>query len=154
MAIKIDLSNTYKEGDKIFGNIYFENDDVIFPEKNWNDFVVVIVNWWSESLYRLINNETVSEELEFMDGPLSIKINFFNENKFDLFFVNNGKVQFNTNVKMDEFVGLFIKELNSLIRFINDNNWENNDVTLLKSNYKKLSDEFRSMSLNRNNGSN
>lgn len=149
--MKIEINNIYKEEDKIFGNIYFENDDFIFPEKDWNDFVVVVVNWWSDSIYKLINNETISEELLFMDGPLSVKINFLKENQFELFFINAGDIQHNSIVKMDEFVGLFIKELNSLIRFISNNNWIDDEISLLEKNYKRLSDKLRSIN---DNGSN
>lgn len=49
-------------------------DDVAFPEQGWNDFVVVILGWWTSEAAALIAGTKTSGELMFMDGPFSVSI--------------------------------------------------------------------------------
>lgn len=39
-----------------------------FPGSGWNDFVIVILNWWLAALERLIQGQPKAD-LRFMDGP-------------------------------------------------------------------------------------
>ena len=138
MKIAIKLDSIVKDGDKIFGNIFFEKSEFVFPERQWNDFVIIILNWWIDELLKLINNNAISAELFFMDGPLSIKVNHV-ENNYWLFFVHGEKIVHKEEVESKGFILNFKKELNSLIRHLNQKGLTNEEVLLLKENYKKLS---------------
>jgi hypothetical protein len=56
--------------------IWFEAGGAPFPSEGWNDFVVVILGWWSAELRALParGNPRATVRLEFMDGPYEVEI--------------------------------------------------------------------------------
>ena len=47
-----------------------------FPTQNWNDNVLVVLNWWVEALTRLIiSGNSAREVVHFMEGPYCVEIN-------------------------------------------------------------------------------
>ncbi len=69
-----------------FGEIYLELDNFAFPDKNWTDFGRVIVPWWLDAIRKLCLNE--KEVLcSFMDGPYRFSIKKFNENIWQIQFL-------------------------------------------------------------------
>lgn len=59
---------------KITGEVYFVIVDQFFPDANWNDFVVVILTWWLQSLKEVMMSDDGSScEFSFMDGPLLVR---------------------------------------------------------------------------------
>src|SRR5699024_6489063 len=90
--IDINIVNetlTITNENMITGEIYFVTENEVFPEKGWNDFVVVILTWWHDALINLIQSEQNGTEqaFEFMDGPLSVKAIKMSENVLELQFI-------------------------------------------------------------------
>ncbi len=56
----------------ITGVIYWRSNDHCFPDDNWNDFVVVLLGWWTKAITRLLLGCSRSETFDFMDGPFSM----------------------------------------------------------------------------------
>ena len=54
--------------------VYWEVGGVPFPEVGWNDFVLVLFEWWSDAVLRIMRDETTIERLRFMDGPFSLLV--------------------------------------------------------------------------------
>ncbi len=53
----------------VTGVVYFEfNPDQQFPVAGWNDFVVVIANWWRAALEQISEGQREAK-FPFMDGP-------------------------------------------------------------------------------------
>jgi hypothetical protein len=49
--------------------VYFEfGSEKKFPGVGWNDFVVVVANWWSYELKQIMEGQTKGK-FRFMDGP-------------------------------------------------------------------------------------
>lgn len=72
------------------GVVYWIVDGREFPERGWNDFVSVLMNWWCESIYRILNGQSDHEELRFMDGPFSLLLSAAGE-MIEISFVERGK---------------------------------------------------------------
>ncbi|MCC4230071.1 hypothetical protein [Zunongwangia profunda] len=138
MKITVEPNSLYKVGDKIFGNIYFGDNEYVFPEKEWNDFVVIIFNWWSESILKLLKKVSIEEELDFMDGPASVKVQFLENNSFCLYFVLNNEVVNSIEVDVRLFTKEFLNTINLLIRTIKENKWADEEIDSLLENYKRL----------------
>ena len=138
MKITVEPNSLYKDGDKIFGNIYFGDNEYAFPEKEWNDFVVIILNWWSESILKLLKNVSIEEELDFMDGSASVKVQFLKNNSFSLYFILNNEVVNSSEVDVRLFTKDFLNNLNLLIRIIKENKWADEEIDSLLENYKRL----------------
>lgn len=58
---------------QITGGIHWALDSGPFPDSEWDDFVVVVLTWWSEAVLRLRRGDR-SVTLDFMDGPPSIEL--------------------------------------------------------------------------------
>lgn len=82
----INTDDLTKDNSSIFGIIYLKIDDLIYPDTKWNDFVVVVAHWWCKGIYGLIENRSLSSEIDFMDGPYKVRIDFVEEGKFSLYF--------------------------------------------------------------------
>ncbi len=128
--------------------IYIDNGEFIFPEKEWSDFIVITLNWWSDSLLRLMNNASKSESFDFMDGPLLFKINYTRENEFDIYFLRKDIVMHKATISGESFCKYFIKEMNSLLRYLNKEDWHDEEVEKLKINYNRLLSTYRDFSCN------
>jgi hypothetical protein len=56
----------------ITGIVYFCLDSTVFPDKRWNDFIVIVLSWWVQATKRLSRAENAVETFSFMDGPFEI----------------------------------------------------------------------------------
>ena len=54
------------------GVIYFADNQKVFPEANWNDFVDVLLLEWSRQLLGVASGRMEQVTLRFMDGPFSV----------------------------------------------------------------------------------
>ena len=73
MRIIFDPSTVHqsKKG-AITGVVYFEfGSDRQFPCTGWNDFVVVLANWWKAAFQEIIEGQA-EVDFRFMDGPFWI----------------------------------------------------------------------------------
>lgn len=58
----------------VTGVVYFDfGEEYQFPAGGWNDFVVVLANWWLAALDEIARTRTQTV-LRFMDGPYWIKV--------------------------------------------------------------------------------
>lgn len=57
----------------VIGEIFFEIDDVYFPELNWYDFAVRILSWLTENIVSVKQNNKESMDTPFMEGPFKVK---------------------------------------------------------------------------------
>jgi len=58
------------------------------PMVGWNDFVVVVLGWWTEALLRLLNGQSSREEVRFMDGPYSVLLQSHSDEVLRLRFLS------------------------------------------------------------------
>jgi hypothetical protein len=70
LKVEIQLDSlTQSARGAVFGEISVALDNSHFPEQKWNDFIVVVLGWWSGSCVALLRGAQQQEELWFMDGP-------------------------------------------------------------------------------------
>ena len=126
----------------ITGIIYYDFDDFQFPDKNWKDFIVVIVSWWLEVLDEILYSPIGFEcELDFMEGPQFILLKKSCENSlilecFDRDFV--GTPNFSSEVSVDNFVNSLVFAANKLSNICLKENWLNDDIKNLRKSLDKL----------------
>jgi hypothetical protein len=58
----------------ITGVIWLQMDAIAFPEQGWNDFVVVILGWWTNEASALVAATKNRGEFGFMDGPFMVSV--------------------------------------------------------------------------------
>ena len=56
------------------GDIWITLGRESFPSPRWNDFVVVILCAWANSVLRIVRGESARERVLFMEGPYRVEI--------------------------------------------------------------------------------
>jgi len=74
-SIRCDLTTLRRSAKgSITANVHAELGSLVCPNRNWSDFVVVILGWWLEASNRLVDGAS-AVDLQFMDGPYTIRAN-------------------------------------------------------------------------------
>lgn len=126
-----------KTSGNIVGEIYFNIDGKVFPDRNWSDFVVIILTWWIEAVSKVnTKNELDSFKLTFMDGPIFIKGYVHNGCDTELEFTREGmsknKIIFTTVCDINKLKISIIKAAKHTIEQVDKNGWDNDDIKKLK----------------------
>jgi hypothetical protein len=65
--VVVDLSSfEQRRSGSITGRVYLQFGDRFFPERDWSDFPVVVLEWWLGSI------DSAVPVLHFMDGPFRV----------------------------------------------------------------------------------
>lgn len=121
----------------VTGLISLNEKSFYFPEKGWNDLILIILNNWLSNIYDLKINRVHETELLFMDGPFEVKIKRENENILFLFFINNKHID-TKECLLKSFVEELIKVSKKLISELDLFNVNNSVKNELELNLKKF----------------
>ncbi|MEC7263733.1 MAG: hypothetical protein VXW38_08325 [Bacteroidota bacterium] len=138
MKISIDIGSISEKKGKVFGNVYFHENSFFFPEKGWNDFLVIVLNWWCHATKKLISNESIHEDFSFMDGPFQVRIGYFKDGFFNLTFKSNEDVLRIVEVPISSFLNDFLGEINMVLRHFHHLKWNDKETEELNKNYKEI----------------
>jgi hypothetical protein len=72
--IIVDPTTVHRGRSGATGNICVALGTLVFPDPNWNDFVVVILDAWAAALVRILNGTSEFERVHFMEGPYAVDI--------------------------------------------------------------------------------
>ena len=91
--IRIPKKSFYlNEGGAVIGIICFSVDDWYFPGENWDDFVVVMLDWLTRELVELTFNKEKIAESPFMEGCFKIALSLDTEGKCIIQFIEGEKL--------------------------------------------------------------
>lgn len=133
MRIHIDKDSLNKSrSGLITGRISIEINGTFFPEREWDDFVVVILNFWGEAFKRLIENGH-SEEFRFMDGPFYFQGTLGETGTLDFEFIDgrdsrNHKIIDKTQLSIPEMKMILEEAVHSVLSIIESQGWINDDI--------------------------
>jgi hypothetical protein len=124
---------------QIFSEIYFQIGNIFFPDQKWDDFTVIILNWWLKEACKIKNNNIA--HFSFMDGPFYFEIHFVSE-ICNIEFIDNRydkkKVVYSGKIECTYFFNLLKKNANLLIRNIPSEAEKLKDVIEIKKNLKLI----------------
>lgn len=82
------------EGDSVIGDICFSIDDWFFPDKNWDDFVVLLICWLAKQTIELNFDTTKTVYMRFMEGcfKISLELEKENPNECTIRFIEGEKI--------------------------------------------------------------
>ncbi|WP_068784013.1 hypothetical protein [Paenibacillus phocaensis] len=128
----IDINNS----GTITGQIYFQIEDMYFPELHWSDFVVVILTWWNNSLKTLeCATAGTTAEFNFMDGPFFVRC-IKNHEKAALSFLRRKKVGEEVISTLETDFRLLQKSIaratKKVIELVDTKQWLTDDIEGLK----------------------
>ena len=129
------------------GLLFLQADHDFFPANRWNDFVVVVLNWWIANAISL--DETVIEvDNRFMDGPYSYRVRREpGADTVSITFVRDGKYELYKKLEIS-----YKDYLNSLHKgaenFLNEiGNVSNKDIEELRGKLKRLASLERDLDM-------
>ena len=61
---------------QVFSQLYFQINDTFFPAEYWDDFSVIVLNWWLREARHMV--EGFKSTFSFMDGPYFFDITLKN----------------------------------------------------------------------------
>lgn len=56
------------------GGVSIDIDGKYFPEKGWNDFIIIVLNQWAMELRSFILGTSTEAKFLFMEGPFVVKV--------------------------------------------------------------------------------
>jgi hypothetical protein len=130
----VKLATLYRSSSgSITGEIYFSVDGAAFPEEKWSDFPVVILGWWLEALGALRAGER-RVELDFMDGPYTLRVSSDSGDALSLEFTRNGNACGfpELRVEHDSFLRELLLRSAELISHCKAHGWDSRDIRLLE----------------------
>jgi hypothetical protein len=139
IKILIDKNSIKNKNDKITGKICFYIDNNYFPDSDWNDFLVVVLNWWINNLLRINNN--LNHDFMFMDGPFLVRINVENKEEIKLTLIERKikeKTIYSGKSEINELTRVIFHTSKEIIDFIEDNNWISDEILELKKSFLQL----------------
>ncbi len=125
----------------ITGIIYFDFGHYQFPEKEWSDFVVVIISWWLNALDQVVRGISKCIDFHFMDGPLLLRLKKDSKDILKLECIDEGKhakVEFTSYVYLKNIFSELEIAAEELINQCKLNDWKSDDIEALKDEYKRM----------------
>lgn len=125
----------------ITGRVSICVNDEYFPEKEWNDSVVAILNWWAVGFESFFRAEVNSVNLHFMEGPLRVCLERNGAISYITFFNNSTQVN-KFIVDSENLKTIAMKDLtqaaNASLGKCNKERWLNKDTEQLSEAVSKL----------------
>lgn len=119
----------------ITGIVFFDFGVFQFPEREWNDAVVVIVDWWLTALISLVEGRTEEAELRFMEGPfwLSVRREADGACQIQCIDGSHAQVQFQCRTSAVQLLRATLMIATRLHRICCDKGWRSVDVEALEN---------------------
>lgn len=116
MQVIVDPSTikVSKSSKLVTGSICIVNGSMAFPETNWDDFVNVLLLWWSEELFRLTCGAARKVKLRFMDGPFSVDV-VYKRGRYSAYFKERNKIESICVVEMQQLILSLLRAGDSLL---------------------------------------
>ena len=76
----------------VTGVIYFDVDGFLFPEQDWDDFVVSLLVCFSRILVMLKFDKNKNIDVLFQEGPFKVSIELDKENQCTISFIEGEKL--------------------------------------------------------------
>jgi len=120
----------------ILGKVYFCIGNEFFPDKDWSDFVVVVLGWWVEEISKIEVGKTKTFTLNFMDGPFFATGYLLGDNLVKIEFVKERLCGNDINhiaiCDIKQLMMCILNAANDLVLELEKRALDNNDIARLK----------------------
>ena len=140
MEVIVDIDSLVFNSN-VTGIIFLEDSGVCFPDNEWNDFAVVVLTWWINSVKELEKKEGKELELRFMDGPYYANIKVGANDQASVRFIQKGKSQeviYESTIDVWKFIKSLSRSANAVLRKCADIGYLTPDIKELRSAFDGL----------------
>jgi hypothetical protein len=126
----------------ITGILYVKYGDILFPEKDWNDYVLIVLSTWASKFLALRENREEQVELRFMDGPYLVQMRNKNAGIAEMEFIEDAhikKTEFACQIDLEKVGKSLRYTINKLLRECKNRKLISQDVVELENAFKSLS---------------
>jgi len=103
VAVNVEALERTRTG-SITGPIWLHLEGRDFPEKDWFDFPVALLNSWIEEVSALRRGEFQTGTIRFMEGPLTVAVRLLSNATARASFTRSEQALFGSNVDVDQFL--------------------------------------------------
>lgn len=136
-SVRVSQGSFYEQ---VIGNIsLYIGEEKYFPDKNWDDFILIILEWWSNEVLKVIYD--LEAEFFFMDGSFYFKSTPSLDKKdyINIVFFENNKEIYRISIKKNLFFSRIKKSINILLRLLQILGYDEEKYINLQNNFKYLS---------------
>lgn len=90
-CILVPESVSVNSGGALRATIFFRRDSLCLPADNWNDFALILLEWWLRGLLQVVRGARQDAKLEFMEGPYHVNVRGIPGGLATLEFVDEGR---------------------------------------------------------------
>jgi len=124
---------------QVFSQLYFQINDIFFPTEHWDDFSVIVLNWWLHEASHM--HEDSKSTFNFMDGPYYFEIMLKNNICNIKFIEDRGNKKdeiLSTEISYNDYLNILKKSANQLIRNLPSEAQTLKEVLELKKEFQLL----------------
>lgn len=137
-----ESSMAFSKNKLVTGIVFFDFEKYQFPQKEWNDFVVVILTWWLDALKNIVAKGYKAEEFRFMDGPMCIEVTVLSGDRCKIACIderNDDGPEFSGTYSLAEIFDSVISTARAVCDICRARNWESDDIDDLNQVIRALS---------------
>lgn len=142
VTINVNFSSfLFSEKGTITGEISLSKDNIFFPEKHWNDFIVEIFGWWLSDLRSMIENGEKEQDFAFKDGDFCFLLSEKNNTNWTISMFEEIPPQTPVNefvLQKKEFLRNLLAAVRETLKFCGDKGWDTPDVKNLQIAFEKF----------------
>lgn len=129
----------------VTGEIYFESNGTYFPELHWNDFIIVVLNWWLRVIQKIyISNVGITDEFLFMDGPFLVRGCKVSQETIHMDFIKSQlkgeTILFSSNCRIGSFSDSVLATAKKIVAEVDNRKWDANELDKLRISIRVLSE--------------
>lgn len=123
--------------DLISGVIYFDFNDFQFPERGWNDNLIVLLDWWISAVKRIVYNDSKFEQLRFMEGSFLLNLEKMKEYPsmclIEFICENNIPViEYFVKIEVNKLLNELLSRANNVLNYCDEKGIKNHEIEELR----------------------
>jgi hypothetical protein len=127
----------------ITGTLYLKLGEDCFPDVNWSDFVVVVLEWWCSALERLHRGEPGPLRVPFMDGPFRADLEALTDGRLAVTLVtwqrSEDEEVHHAAVDRDHLTHSVVVAARATLHLCRQRGWASRDIEALRDSLEALS---------------
>ena len=112
-----------------------------FPEKEWVDFIVIVLGWWIDEVISILEEHSDESICEFMDGSFEFKIQSEGKKYLHISFVDmiDDETRYSdVTVSKEIVIRSLLLASNAVIKECRNKKWTDNDIVNFESKINRL----------------